>query len=144
MRTLPALLILVSASLTAIAADDHSAAIEERQAAFDEIKTSMKTIKENLKAEDPTAVRAAASKVLENANRVTELFPEGSYEGDTRAKKKIWEKREDFDARQQELVKHATALVAAAQGDDPKLLKDAFKTTSKDCKGCHMKYRQLL
>ena len=71
------------------------------------------------------------------------MFPDGSYEGDTRAKKKIWDNLDDFQSRQQTLVTHAEELVTASQSGDAKMLKAAFKTVSKDCKGCHMKYRQI-
>ena len=61
----------------------------------------------------------------------------------SRAKKKIWDKYEDFQARQQALIDHAEQLLAATDTGDKKQLKSAFKTLSKDCKGCHMRYRQV-
>jgi cytochrome c556 len=118
--------------------------LEERQAAFKEIKEAMAAVKDAMKAEDFAAAKTSAETVLTNAQAVTQLFPAGSYEGDTRAKKKIWEKEDDFTARQQQLVTDAEALVTATDSNDKKALKKAFKTTSKNCKGCHMKYRQIL
>ncbi len=138
-----ALLILLTASLNAVAENHQTGVITERQAAFKDIKESMKVIKENLKSEDTQALISAATIILERANKVTTLFPDGSFEGDTRAKEKIWEQQDDFSARQQDLIAHAEALVTATRGGDPKALKEAFKITSKDCKGCHMRYRQI-
>ena len=143
MPQLLALLILLTASLNAVAENHQAGVIAERQAAFKDIKESMKIVKENLKSGDTEALSAAATIILQRANTVTTLFPEGSFQGDTRAKEKIWEQQDDFRARQQDLINHAEALVTAARGDDPKALKEAFKTTSKDCKGCHMRYRQI-
>ena len=117
--------------------------IEQRQAAFKQIKESMSAVKDQLKSPDFGVARTNAVQVVDNAKAVTELFPEGSYEGDTRAKKKIWKNLEDFQARQQQLIANAEALVAATQSGDKKRLKSAFKTVSKDCKGCHMRYRQV-
>ena len=107
------------------------------------MKESMASVKDALKQPDFGAARNNAVQVLDNAKAVTKLFPEGSYEGDTRAKKKIWEKSEDLQARQQALIENAQALVSAAETGDTKQLKSAFKSVSKDCKGCHMRYRQV-
>ena len=144
MPYLLALLLVLATSANALAADDYAAAISERQSAFKDIKEAMKVIKENLKSGDKESLSAAANILLDRANKVTELFPAGSHEGDTRAKQKIWDNQADFTERQQALISHARDLAAAAQQDDPGALKAAFKTTSKDCKGCHMRYRQLL
>lgn len=130
--------------LTGFAGGHDSDILQERQAAFKQIKEAMAAVKDAMKAEDYAAAKTSAETVLTNAQAVTELFPEGSYEGDTRAKKKIWEKQEDFTTRQQQLVTDAEALVAVTDTNDKKALKKAFKTTSKNCKSCHMKYRQIL
>ena len=118
-------------------------AIEQRQATFKNMKETVAALKDQLKEPDYDKARTQAESILEDAKAVTELFPEGSYEGDTRAKKKIWEKYDDFQARQQTLIDHAEELLAATDSDDKKQLKSAFKTLSKDCKGCHMRYRQV-
>jgi len=121
----------------------NQAAIERRQADFKEMKDTVVKIKDAIKAKDLPAVESAAGTILANAKELTGLFPEGSYEGDTRAKEKIWENLDDFQERQQSLISHAEALITASQGDDIKAVKTAFKTMSKDCKGCHMRYRQI-
>jgi len=138
-------LILIPALLLAEAEvpADHTAAIETRQATFKEMKGAVKDVKTAMKDKDFAAAEQAAGVIANDAQLLTTLFPQDSYEGDTRAKKKIWENLEDFQARQQKLVKDANALVTATQSNDPKALKEAFKTVGKNCKGCHMKYRQV-
>jgi cytochrome c556 len=139
------ILVLIVALLPAAAMPEitNEAAIEQRQAAFKEIKASVADVKDTLKSGDFGAAESAADIILSNAQKVTKLFPAGSYEGDTRAKKKIWKNLEDFQARQQKFVADAEQLVSASQSGDKAELKSAFKTLAKNCKGCHWKYRQV-
>jgi len=136
---------LVAALLPAVALPEtaHEAAIEQRQAAFKDIKSAVADVKDALKAKDFAAAESSAQTILSKAQQVQELFPAGSFEGDTRAKAKIWNNLADFQQRQQGLVADAEQLVTASQSDDARALKGAFKTLSKDCKGCHRKYRQV-
>jgi cytochrome c556 len=139
------ILVLTAALLPAVAMPEISneAAIEQRQAAFKEIKASVADVKDAMKAQDFAAAESSAEIILSNAKKVTKLFPAGSYEGDTRAKKKIWNNLEDFQARQQKLVTDAEQLVTASESGDKAELKSAFKALAKNCKGCHWKYRQV-
>ena len=127
----------------AIAEVTSEVAIEQRQAAFKEIKAAVADVKDALKAKDFSAAESSAQTIVGNAQQVTELFPAGSFKGDTRAKAKIWDNLADFQQRQQNLVTDAEQLVTASQSGDVGTLKGAFKTLSKDCKGCHRKYRQV-
>jgi cytochrome c556 len=136
--------ILILVSLAASGADTNAEAIEARQAAFKSIKESMAKVKDAMMAEDFSAAADSANNVLDNARAVTKLFPAGSYEGDTRAKEKIWENLEDFTQRQQQLIADTELLVNASASKDAKQLKAAFKQTAQNCKGCHMKYRQIM
>ncbi len=124
-------------------ADTNTEAIEARQAAMKLIKESMAEVKDAMNSDNYTAAADSARKLLDNARTVTKLFPAGSYEGDTRAKEKIWENFEDFTQRQQKLIADSETLVTAAESKDTKQLKAAFKQTAKNCKGCHMNYRQV-
>jgi cytochrome c556 len=119
------------------------AAIEQRQAAYKALKAEVKNLKSAMKS-DPAAVKAAAEQIVANVSKLPDAFPPGSDEGDTRAKKKIWDKWDDFEERLNSLVANADALLAASETEDPKAVKQSFKALSKDCKGCHMRYRQVL
>jgi len=143
MKALFFALIVALLPTIAVTATSHTEAIEKRQAAFKEIKAAVAEVNDARKAKDFAAAEMAAQSIANNAKLLPDLFPEGSYEGDTRAKEKIWKNLDDFQKRQQSLITNSEALVKVAQGDDAKELKKAFKTMSKDCKGCHMKYRQV-
>jgi cytochrome c556 len=137
-------LLLLSTSIGAATADIEKA-IEQRQATFKSMKAEVKNLKEAMGDEpaDSAAVREPTEKILANAKRLIGVFPEGSHEGDTRAKKKIWKKREDFEARQQKLIADAEQVLAASEAASEDDLKKAFKNLAKNCKGCHMRYRQV-
>jgi len=122
-------------------------AIEQRQAAFKAMKADVKQIKDAMKAKEPAgsaAITEPAEEIVEHSKSLVGLFVADSYEGDTRAKKKIWKKWDDFSARQQDLIADAEQLLAASQAGSEAEIKDAFKDFSKNCKGCHMRYRQIL
>jgi cytochrome c556 len=142
MKTILILTIALLPALT-VAQMTNQEAIEQRQATFKEIKAAVAEIKDALKAKDFAAAAESSQVILSDARKIAELFPEGSYEGDTRAKKKIWKNLADFQERQQKLVIDAEQLQVASQSGDSAQLKDAFKALGKNCKGCHMRYRQI-
>jgi cytochrome c556 len=122
------------------------AAIEQRQTAFKAMKGEVKKLKEAMSAKEPAdsdAIRMPAEQIVANSRQLIGLFVEGSYEGKTRAKKKIWKKWDDFEQRQNRLIVNAESLLAASETGDQAELKTAFKNLSKDCKGCHQRYRQI-
>ena len=121
-------------------------AIEQRQTAFKAMKGEVKKLKEALSAKAPAdsdAVRVPAEQIVANSRQLIGTFVEGSHEGKTRAKKKIWKKWDDFERRRQQLIADAESLLAASESGDQAGLKTAFKNLSKDCKGCHQRYRQI-
>ena len=121
-------------------------AIELRQATFKSLKAEVKNLKEAMGDEpaDSAAVREPAEKIVANAKRLVGAFPAGSYEGDTRAKEKIWKKWDDFEKRQQKLIADAEQVLVASNAGSQDDVKKGFKILAKNCKGCHMRYRQVL
>jgi len=123
------------------------AAIEQRQAAFKAMKDDVKRIKDALRIKQPADIVAAASEpaaqLVSNSKSLLGTFVAGSDQGDTRAKKKIWKKWADFEARQNALISDAERLLAASATGSHADLKTAFKALAKNCKGCHRRYRQI-
>ncbi len=122
------------------------AAIEQRQTTYKAMKGEVKKLKEAMSAKEPVdsdAIREPAEQLVEHSRSLIGTFVAGSYEGKTRAKKKIWKKWDDFEQRQNKLIVNAESLLAASETGDQSELKTAFKNLSKDCKGCHQRYRQI-
>ena len=122
------------------------AAIDQRQTTFKAMKGEVKKLKEAISAKEPAdsdAVHTPAEQIVANSRQLIGLFVEGSYEGKTRAKKKIWKNLDDFEQRQNRLIVNAESLLATSETGDQAELKTAFRNLSKDCKGCHQRYRQI-
>ena len=77
---------------------------------------------------------------------VTELnlsrgFPDGSDSGKTRAKSEIWENKEDFESKIEDLKTAASEMQTAAASGDKKAIMEKFKATGGACKACHDDYK---
>ena len=59
----------------------------------------------------------------------------------TRALAAIWQKPEDFAAKDRDFQKAAQALKAAADSGDVNAIKASFADLGKTCKACHDTYR---
>lgn len=105
------------------------------------------TLPKMVRGEDPydqAKVDAAFAEMIEAADQLAPLFPEGTA-NETRpdsrymASPKIWENKTDFDAR----LKKYIASLAEAKGKvtDLDTLKAAYPAVRENCDGCHDAYR---
>ena len=120
-------------------------AIEYRQSAFSLLAYNfgnMGAMLKGKKAFDAQIFAMRADNVAALSKLPLEGFIPGSDKGDTEALAKIWTDMSDFDAKMQQLQKDAAALAILAKADDKKMLKQAFVTTAKNCKGCHDIYKK--
>lgn len=69
-------------------------------------------------------------------------FPEGSDFGETDAKEAIWENKDDFNQKAQELVKVSDAMLKLIQSNDREGVKKQVTEIGQSCKSCHKKYRE--
>lgn len=83
-----------------------------------------------------------ADRLADLAPQVIEGFAKGSDKGATTdAKAAIWTHPDDFQAKDDNLVKQAKALSAVAHAGDEAAIKDQYKKTAAACKACHEKYK---
>ena len=69
-------------------------------------------------------------------------FPDGSEKGTTRAKPGIWENRDDFTAKMDDMKNAVIALQAAAnEGTDRKAIAGGVAEVGTACKSCHDEYK---
>jgi len=80
--------------------------------------------------------------LAELSRNIPRLFPEGSDFGETKAKEAIWENRVKFEEAAEASKKANADFAAAAAGDDPRQIANAFKAVGDGCKGCHKDFRQ--
>ena len=118
----------------------------ERHEGMETIGKSTKTIKQALDSGTPdmAAIKAAAAKIDELAGKSSGWFPAGTGQGvlhKTRALPAIWEKPDDFAAKDRDLQQAAQALKAAADSGEVNAIKARFEDLGKTCKACHDTYR---
>ncbi|MCP4040412.1 MAG: cytochrome c, partial [Gammaproteobacteria bacterium] len=76
------------------------------------------------------------------SNICSELFPEGSGAGNTRAKSAIWEKPDEFRQACTDGAVAADGLLSAVKSGKPGSVKKEFRRLSKSCSRCHRKFRE--
>lgn len=140
LRAAVAAVSIVTVTTVVFAQSDNP--VSTRIALMKETGSNMGTIAKMIKGEAPfdkDAAERALKKVAENAKKVAALFPEGSDQGETRARKEIWSNKADFDARFAKLASDAEAALAHTGSLDQ--LRPAFGPVGASCGGCHEVYR---
>lgn len=119
--------------------------MHERHEGMEDIGKAFKLIGGEMKSDAPdlAKVRPAAARIAELAAKSPGWFPPGTGPdvGKTRALPAIWEKPQDFAAKDREFLKAAQEFNAALQGQDLAAIRAAHATLGKTCKGCHDDYR---
>ncbi len=87
-------------------------------------------------------VKANADAIVALLAATGKVFPEGSGEGDTKAKAEIWQDRAKFDAALESSLEKSKALAVAAGGGDMAAIGGALGALGKTCGGCHKAFRQ--
>ena len=120
---------------------------EFRQASdvLEEIGDAFKLVNRELKAGTPdtAAIQKAAATIADGAGKSSGWFPPGTGPevGKTRALPAIWEKPQDFAAKDAAFLEAATAFKAAADSGDINAIKARAGELGKACKACHEPYR---
>lgn len=141
-------LVSLSLALTATAVAKSSPeekAIEYRQGAFKMIGHHFGAMAGMVKGKvefDAEAFKKNAEAVATLSQFAGNGFVDGSYDGKTRAKKKIAENMDDFNKKMETFQIEAAKLAEAAEGaTDLEGLKPAFGAVGQSCKACHKAYR---
>lgn len=146
-------LCLAVSSFPLIAADAAPAAgptakqvIEVRRALFTLIGSNFRPAGDTLQGKlpyDAAELQRRIARVAFLAPQLSEVFPEHSATGDTKAKPEIWSNRVDFDSRLKDFQSHVLALaeVTDKQPGNVDAFKAAAAAVGKDCKACHDDYK---
>lgn len=135
-----------AAAAAPVSAEKAQALFHERHEGMENIGKSTKTIRAALESSSPdmTAVKSAAATIADLAGKSSGWFPAGTGQDvlhKTRALPAIWQKPEDFAAKDHDFQQAAQALKAAADGGDVNAVKARFADLGKTCKACHDTYR---
>jgi cytochrome c556 len=119
-----------------------SGVIDERQDVMKANGDAMKALSAIAKNEapfDPAVVQESGETIAAGLTEAKDLFPEGSADGDTRAKPEIWDDKADFDRRLDETVAAAQTLAGVTEQAD---FMPALAELGNGCKGCHDQYQR--
>ena len=119
---------------------------DERHEGMEKIGKATKAASQQLKSGSPdlAVIRSSAATIADLAAKSANWFPAGTGKDvnpKTRAKPEIWQKPEDFAAKDRDFNQAAKAFKAAADGGDLTGIKAAFDSLGKACKACHDSYR---
>ena len=118
--------------------------VKERMQLMKSYAASMKKINKELRAKTSVnyvLIKLEANDIVENSQKVMELFPLGSGGGMSEASLKIWQQPSDFKRIIEELKQAARKLAQSTGTGVPKLVIENFRALGGTCKNCHQKYR---
>ncbi|MCC6201449.1 MAG: cytochrome c [Gammaproteobacteria bacterium] len=117
-------------------------AVETRQAIFKLMNHNMAPIGGMARGTTPFDAAIAernATRIAQLADMIAETFVPDTraFKVETRALPKIWDNADDFKAKAQDLIRHATALAAAARSGDQAATIAALRPLGAACSTCH-------
>ena len=129
-----------------VSAEEARKIFHERHEGMEEIGKSTKAVSQALKSDSPDleVIRKSAATINDLAARSEKWFPAGTGQDvlpKTRALPPIWQKPEDFAAKDRDFQAAAKAFNAAAVSGDLNAIKSSFEPLGKSCKACHDTYR---
>lgn len=126
-----------------MAKDEMPDPIPARKELMKENGAAMKAASAMAKGEvayNESEAAGAMATIKDNMEQFTNLFPEDSASGDTRALAVIWENKADFDAKAAKLAEDAAAAEAAA-AEGQEAFAAALGAVGANCGPCHQMYR---
>ena len=129
-----------------VSAEEARKIFHVRHEGMEDIGKATKALSQTLKSDSPDLeiIRKSASAIAGLAPKSSNWFPAGTGQSvlpKTRALPPIWEKPEDFAAKDRDFIAAANAFKAAADAGDMNAIKSSFATLGKSCKACHDTYR---
>jgi cytochrome c556 len=116
--------------------------IQARRDAMKGMGGAMKTINTLIESNGPVADAAAPAQVIaDTTQKIPNIFPADSQEGDTKALPEIWANPDDFAAKAKDAQEQSAMLVTAVAGGDMAAVKAQFEKVGATCGACHKAYR---
>jgi cytochrome c556 len=134
-------LAFVTVCLPSAAHDHATGVVKERMEMMATMAKRMKAIRERIdKKRDLVAIRAEAEAIALQAPHIVHLFPPGSTQRPTDAKRAIWQNWPDFARKAIALEVEGKKLVNADPANYD-ALSGQVRAVSQTCGACHESYR---
>jgi len=126
------------------AEDESDHVIKYRQYLMSSISSHYKSLKLLTagKITQPEQWLPHARALNDMAKMVEGAFPEGSDFGETDAKEIIWENKNDFNQKSQQLVKVTQDMFQFVQKNEQDKAQKQLNDIGQSCKSCHKEYRE--
>jgi len=124
----------------AVAHKGASGVVKQRMKAMTRMEKALRPLNAMEKGKrefDSATLRAAAEKLLDEAQRIPELFPAGSLKPPSEASEEIWKNFPSFTGHARQLRDNLLRLRTVDEFDFPQ----ALQAVRLSCKKCHERFR---
>lgn len=129
------------ASNPAISHDHATGVVKERMDMMEDMAKRLKAIRERVEQKrDLVAIKADAEAIAAHVPHLVHMFPPGSTQKPTQARRAIWQNWADFERLAKALETESKKL-AGTSPDDGTAIATQVQAVSKACGSCHEKYR---
>jgi len=134
-------LVVAAACLPSAAHDHATGVVKERMEMMEVMAKRMKAIRERIAGKrDLAAIKADAEVIASHAPHMVHLFPPGSTQRPTEAKRTIWQNWPDFERKAVALEAESKKL-ANMDPNNLDALSAQVRAVSQACGACHESYR---
>src|SRR2546423_11076450 len=134
-------LAIAAACLPSAAHEHATGVVKERMEMMEVMAKRMKAIRERLdRKRELAAIKADAEVIASHAPHVIHLFPPGSTQPPTDAKRIIWQNWPDFERKAAALEEESKKLMNADQNNF-EALSGQVRAVAQTCSACHETYR---
>jgi cytochrome c556 len=133
------LLISLFISAKVFAQDDDI--LKRRQLMESNNDAGVKALGKAIKEKDFAEIQVKVKVIMDNMDKIPDLFPKGSLSEKSRAKAEIWEKWDEFIKNPGMVKKAAQALADAAKSKNETEVNTKFKALGDACANCHNSFR---
>jgi cytochrome c556 len=103
--------------------------------------TVVKALVKAVKEKDFAEIQLKVKVIMDNMDKILDLFPKGSISEKSRAKAEIWEKWDEFSKNPGIVKIAAQALADAAKSKDETEVNTKLKALGDACANCHNSFR---
>jgi cytochrome c556 len=135
------ILMALAANLPSAAHEHATGIVKERMDAMTVMDKRVRAIVRHVRSHrDLASIKADAETIASHAAHIAHLFPNGSMQPPTRARRTIWQNWADFEEKAKALETASRAL-AATKPDNAAALGAAVQAMTRTCDACHETYR---
>lgn len=122
------------------ASADVKRLIQERRAFMAELGATLRAAWEKLDRGNFATLDYEARRIADEASRIPQFFPTGSFDNSSRARASISKRQEEFRQLSRELQKAAEALAERTRTGDTQTVRNQLFQIGFACKACHRKF----